>query len=62
MWLREQNIDILGPRPGNSPDLNPIEDLWSILKRWMDIQKNTNSDKLQARMGCHQSGCGPEVN
>ena len=21
-WLGEQNIDILGPRPGNSPDLN----------------------------------------
>ena len=24
-WLGEQNIDILGPWPGNSPDLNPIE-------------------------------------
>uniref|UniRef100_A0A8C7K991 Tc1-like transposase DDE domain-containing protein n=1 Tax=Oncorhynchus kisutch TaxID=8019 RepID=A0A8C7K991_ONCKI len=26
-WLREQNINILGPWPGNSPDLNPIENL-----------------------------------
>uniref|UniRef100_A0A4W5JVL6 small monomeric GTPase n=1 Tax=Hucho hucho TaxID=62062 RepID=A0A4W5JVL6_9TELE len=26
-WLGEQNIDILGPWPGNSPDLNPIENL-----------------------------------
>ncbi len=26
-WLEEQNIDILGPWPGNSPDLNPIENL-----------------------------------
>uniref|UniRef100_A0A673ZNA5 Tc1-like transposase DDE domain-containing protein n=1 Tax=Salmo trutta TaxID=8032 RepID=A0A673ZNA5_SALTR len=47
-WLGEQNIDILGPWPGNSPGLNPIENLWSILKRQVEKQKLTNSDKLQA--------------
>jgi hypothetical protein len=47
-WLGEQNIDILGPCPGNSQDLNPIENLWSILKWWVDKQNHTNSDKLQA--------------
>ena len=47
-WLGEQNIDILGPWPGNSPDLNPIDNLWSTLKRRVDKQKPTNSDKLQA--------------
>jgi hypothetical protein len=47
-WLGEQTIDILGPLLGNSPDLNPIENLWSILKRQVDKQNPTNSDKLQA--------------
>uniref|UniRef100_A0A674DE09 Tc1-like transposase DDE domain-containing protein n=1 Tax=Salmo trutta TaxID=8032 RepID=A0A674DE09_SALTR len=47
-WLGEQNINILGPWPGNSPDLNPIENLWSILNRRVDKQNPTNSDKLQA--------------
>uniref|UniRef100_A0A4W5Q7D4 Transposase Tc1-like domain-containing protein n=1 Tax=Hucho hucho TaxID=62062 RepID=A0A4W5Q7D4_9TELE len=47
-WLGEQNIDILGLWPGNSPDLNPIENLWSILKRQVDKQNPTNSDNLQA--------------
>uniref|UniRef100_A0A673WH00 Impact N-terminal domain-containing protein n=1 Tax=Salmo trutta TaxID=8032 RepID=A0A673WH00_SALTR len=28
----EQNIDILGPWAGNSPDLSSIENLWSILE------------------------------
>ena len=41
------NIDSLRPWPGNA-DLNPIENLWSILK-WRVVKQNpTNSVKLQA--------------
>jgi transposase len=47
-WLGEQSINILGPWPGNSLDLNPIENLWSILKMRVEKQNPTNSDKVQA--------------
>lgn len=47
-WLGEQNKEILGPWPGNSTDLNPIEYFWSILKRQVDQQKPTSSNKLHA--------------
>lgn len=41
-WLREQQQKTL-----RSPDLNPIENLWSNLKRRVNPQKHANSDKLQ---------------
>lgn len=57
----EQNIYISGPLPGNSKVFNPIENLRSILKRQINKQKATNSDKLQAVVAQEVSGRGPEA-
>ena len=46
--LVKQNIPIAVPWPRNSLNLHPIENLWSFLKRWVEKQKPTNSDKLKA--------------
>lgn len=31
-WLRGRNIEVIGPWPGNSPDINPIENCWHQVK------------------------------
>lgn len=39
------NVDVLD-WTGNSPDLNPIEDLWFILKNKIAENGSSNSDQL----------------
>ena len=45
-WINAQNINLID-WPGNSPDLNPIENLWSIMKAKLSRQAIRNNDHLR---------------
>jgi transposase len=36
--------------PSNSPDLNPIENLWSVLKRNVELRQPWNIGELESFM------------
>jgi len=44
-FLEKKNVNVL-PWPGNSPDLNPIENAWELLKRKIAIQNIKNQTDL----------------
>ncbi|KAK3570177.1 hypothetical protein QTP86_015539 [Hemibagrus guttatus] len=46
-WLNDHGVGVLD-WPANSPDLNPIENLWSIVKRTMKNKRPKNADELKA--------------
>jgi len=46
-WLGSKNISILN-WPGQRPDLNPIENLWTMIKKRVDIKHPTSATSLQA--------------
>ena len=43
-WIEAQSFEILSPWPGSSPDLNPIENAWCLVKRKV-AERNPTSVK-----------------
>ncbi len=46
-WFNDHGVTVLD-WPTNSPDLNPIENLWGIVKRKMRDTRPNNADELKA--------------
>ncbi|KAI2656116.1 Transposable element Tc1 transposase [Labeo rohita] len=46
-WLNDHGVGVLD-WPANSPDLNPIENLWDIVKRKMRNKRPNNAEELKA--------------
>ncbi len=55
-WFKDHGIPVLN-WPANSPDLNPIENLWGIVKRKMRYARPNNAEELKATIRAeHVSG------
>ncbi len=59
-WFKDHGIPVIN-WPANSPDLNPIENLWGIVKRKMRYARHNNAEELKATMGSHNTWAVPQT-
>ncbi len=58
-WFNDHGVTVLD-WPANSPDLNPIENLWGIVKRKMRDTRPNNADDLKAAIKVTWASITPE--
>jgi len=49
-WFTQQNFEVLAPWPGSSPDLNPIENCWTHVKRQVSNMSPTSLPDLRSKI------------
>ncbi len=58
-WFNDHGVIVLD-WPENSPDLNPIENLWDVVKRKMRDTRTNNADDLKAAIKATWASITPE--
>ncbi len=58
-WFSDHGVTVLD-WPANSPDLNPIENLWGIVKRKMRDTRPNNADDLKAAIKATWASIPPQ--
>ncbi len=59
-WLIDHGVGVLD-WPANSPDLKPIENIWSIVKRKIRNKRPKHADELKKKPGLHTTSAVPQT-